>query len=283
MLKPTVLLQKTRSSISSRTSWRSSPAKGSSNRTSEGLRASMRASPTRRPWPPEIREAETSQSGPSFNRFVSVAIQSRCIGSVCSLLSMPKVTFCPTVRCGKRLGSCVRYPIDLRCNGRDGGYRRTPPRSMCPESGSSMPAMQASTVLLPAPDAPNKPTDSPGPSFSEKLTVKSRRCFLNCASSMESALRQDVSEPWQRQSDREKDHEKRHYGGQSKALQVSPQLYRHSGRIIRRDDNRSKRSDRPHPSDAERNSQAQTRERQSDTKENFHGRQPEKRSLLLQH
>src|ERR1041385_6254945 len=145
-----------------------------------------------------------------------------------------------------------------------------------------MPAMQASTVLLPAPEAPNKPTELPASSSSVTSTWSSRRFLMMWASSMASSLGKHMHQPRQRQSHGQKDHEQRHDGGQSKALQVHPQLHRHAGRIVRGDDDSAEFADGAHPGDAERDGQSQARKRQRDAKKNLQRIDPEKRSLLLQ-
>src|SRR5689334_1058757 len=99
-----------------------------------------------------------------------------------------------------------------------------------------MPAMQASTVLLPAPEAPNKPTELPASSSSDTSTWISRRFLMMRALSMAFSLGQHMYQPRQRQSHGQKDHQQRHDGWQSKALQIHPQLHGHAGRIVSGDD-----------------------------------------------
>src|SRR5689334_24524597 len=95
-----------------------------------------------------------------------------------------------------------------------------------------MPAMQASTVLLPVPEAPNKPSAAPASNSNATFTRRSRRCLMMWALSMAFSLGQHMHQPGQRQCDCKKNNQQRHDGGQSKALQVYPQLDRHAGRII---------------------------------------------------
>src|SRR6185312_16539513 len=99
---------------------------------------------------------------------------------------------------------------------------------MWPWSGCSIPAMHASTVLLPVPDAPNKPSEFPLWSSSSTSTVNSRRLFKILALSMMLALREDVHQPRKGQGHREKRHEQRHHRGQAEALQIDPELNRHA-------------------------------------------------------
>src|ERR1700740_1326269 len=102
-----------------------------------------------------------------------------------------------------------------------------------------MPAMQASTVLLPAPEAPNNPTELPASSSSVTSIWRSRRFLMMWALSMAFSLGQHMHQPRQRQSHGQKDNEQRHHGGQSKALQVYPELHRHAGRNVRGGDHRA--------------------------------------------
>src|ERR1041385_7993164 len=132
-----------------------------------------------------------------------------------------------------------------------------------------MPAMQASTVLLPAPEAPNKPTELPASSSSVTSTWRSRRFLMMWALSMAFSLGQHMHQPGQRQSHSQEDDKQRHYGGQSKALQIYPQLYRHAGGIVSGDDDGSEFSDGAHPGDAECHGQTKTRERQGNAQKNL--------------
>src|SRR4029077_15919755 len=145
-----------------------------------------------------------------------------------------------------------------------------------------MPAMQASTVLLPAPEAPNKPTELPASSSSMTSTWRSRRFLMMCALSMAFFLGQHMHQPGQRQSHGQKYDEQRHYGGQSKALQIHPELHRHAGRIVRGDHNCAEFSDGAHPGDAEGHGQSETGERQRDAEKNLQRSETQQSGLLLQ-
>src|SRR5205807_8138921 len=188
----------------------------------------MRAKPTRRAWPPEMNAAGACHSGPKCSRSRNVSIQWVCSLSLARSLGMPKLTFSLTLKLGNSPGSWVRYPTGLLCKARDGGKNWRPPSLTQPPSGSSTPAMQASTVLLPAPEAPNNPNEQPCSNSSETFTLSWRRCFMTWALSMASALGQDMHEPGKWQGYGQEHHQQRHYSRQAKALQVDPELDRHS-------------------------------------------------------
>src|SRR6476469_7286013 len=145
-----------------------------------------------------------------------------------------------------------------------------------------MPAMQASTVLVPAPEAPNRPTEPPASSSSATSTWRSRRFLMMWALSMAFSLGQHMHQPRQRQCHGKKDDQQRHDGGQSKALQIYPELHRHAGGIVRGDDDGAEFSDGAHPGDAERDGESQARERQRDAQKNLQRSQTEQGRLLLQ-
>src|SRR6266852_2453106 len=121
--------------------------------------------------------------------------------------------------------------MGLLCKGRDGGKNWRSPSFTEPSSGSSIPAMQARTVLFPAPEAPNNPKELPLSSSNETLTVISRRFFMIWVLSMALALSQDMHQPRKRQGRGEENHEQWHNGRQPEALQIDPKLNRHSGRV----------------------------------------------------
>src|SRR5260370_11621431 len=97
-----------------------------------------------------------------------------------------------------------------------------------PPSGSSIPAMQARSVLLPAPEAPNNPSEVPFSSSNETSTLNSRRFLMMWALSISSALSHDMDQPGKRQGDGQEHQEQWHNGWQAEALQVYPELNWHS-------------------------------------------------------
>src|SRR5579864_853271 len=105
---------------------------------------------------------------------------------------------------------------------------------------------------------------------------------MTWALSMAFSLGQHMHQPRQWQSDGEKNDEKRHDGGQSKTLQVYPELHRHAGRIISGDDDGAEFSDGADPRDAEREGEPEARERQRDAEKNLQRWKTKKRGLLLQ-
>src|SRR5215471_11599944 len=143
--------------------------------------------------------------------------------------------------------------------------------------------MQASTVLLPAPEAPNKPTEFPCPSSSEKSTVISRRFLTIRVLSMTLTLCQDVNQPGKRESDGKEHHQQRHNCRQAKALQIHPKLHRHSRGIVSRDHHGAELTNGPHPRNTERDGESQFGKRQGYTQKNSYRREPEQRCLFLQH
>src|SRR6202051_120999 len=282
MLKPSVWFHSTRSSISSRTRCRSSPAKGSSSSTSSGLRASIRASATRRACPPEILAAEAFQIGPSCSRSTSVSIQRACSGSCALSLGIPKFTFSCTRRCGNKPGSCVNSPTRRLCSASAGGKYRVSPCHTKPSSGSSSPAMHASTVLLPAPEVPNSPRAPPFASSSETSIVNSRRRLRICALSTSPPLCQHMHQPRQRQRHRQKHHQQRHHRRQPHALQIHPQLHRNPRRKVGGHHHRAKLTDGANPRDAQCHRQPQTRQRKRHAQKDLPRPQPQQRGLFLQ-
>src|ERR1700733_8663108 len=222
----------------------------------------MRARATRRACPPEIDAAEACQNGSSFKRSSNISIQRVCSLSAASSLGMPNVTFSLTRRCGKRSGSCVRNPMGLLCNGREGGKSVRLPSRTYPLSGSSIPAMQESTVLFPAPETPNSPKESPFPSCRQTSTMSCRRPLMMCASSMAFTLSQNMRQPRKRQGNGKKNHEQWHHRRQTKALQIDPELNWHSGRIVCRHHNRTKLADGANPGDAQGDCQSKPGKRQ---------------------
>src|SRR5436309_9511743 len=143
--------------------------------------------------------------------------------------------------------------------------------------------MQASTVLLPAPEAPNRPSEQPWSNSMATLTWSSRRFLMMWALSMALTLGQHMNQPGERQSRREKYNQQRHHRGQSKALQVHPELDRHSRGIVRCYHYCTEFTNGPHPGDAEGHRQSQAREWQRDAQKNFGWGKSERGSLFLQH
>src|SRR5215470_10494039 len=170
----------------------------------------------------------------------------------------------------------------LLCNGNDGGNSCALLSSTVPLSGSSIPAMHARTVLLPEPEAPNNPSDAPSSKSRETSTMKSRRCLIILALSMAPPLRQHMDQPGKGQSDSEKRNQQGHHRGQSKALKIYPELYRHSRWVIGGHDNGSEFANRAHPGYAERHGKPQSRQRQRDPQKDFERGLAKKSSLLLQ-
>src|SRR5262249_61500477 len=95
--------------------------------------------------------------------------------------------------------------------------------------------MQARTVLLPAPEAPNRPTEFPWSSSRETSTVSSLRFLMIRVLSMTLTLSQHVNQPRKRESNGEEHYQQRHHRGQAEALQIHPKLYRHSRGLVSRD------------------------------------------------
>src|SRR5579864_5657601 len=169
-----------------------------------------------------------------------------------------------------------------RCSASVGGKNLTLFTSTKPSSGASIPAMQARTVLFPVPDAPKSPNDCRGGNSSETSTLKSRRCLTTWALSMAPPLRQHVNQPGKRQSYGEKRDQQWHHRGQAEALQVDPQLHRHSRGIVGRDHHGAEFADGPHPGQAESDGQSEPRKRKRHAEEDLDRWQSQQRRLLLQ-
>src|ERR1700722_7151953 len=93
----------------------------------------------------------------------------------------------------------------------------------CPPSGFSTPAMHASTVLFPAPDAPNSPHASPLATCSAISTVnRGRRLMTRASSTARPSLCEHLREPRKGQCDGEKDDEQRHDRRQPEILEAGP-------------------------------------------------------------
>src|SRR5215510_582329 len=121
--------------------------------------------------------------------------------------------------------------------------------------------MQARTVLLPAPEAPNRPTEFPWSSSRETSTVSSLRFLMIRVLSMTLTLSQHVNQPGKRESNGDEHYQQRHHRGQAEALQIHPKLYRHSRWIVGRYHHGAELTDGPHPGNAERNGQSQSGKR----------------------
>src|SRR5258708_1718052 len=96
-----------------------------------------------------------------------------------------------------------------------------------------MPAMQARTVLLPAPEAPNRPKQQPRSRLNWTSTLSCRRFLMMRDLSMALTLSKHVDQPGKRQCGGQKHDEQRHHRRQTKALQIHPELDRDARRIVR--------------------------------------------------
>ena len=140
--------------ISPRVSASSAP-KGSSIKSTFGLRISTRASATRCFIPPEISRGRLPPKGssPTFSRQRRTSA-SRTLRGIVRIT--PKATFSRTVSHGKRASS---WNTTHRSG--PGPAIRSPPTSTLPESGERNPATRRSSVLLPQPLLPSRHTSSP--------------------------------------------------------------------------------------------------------------------------
>ena len=69
-------------------------------------------------------------------------------------------------------------PMPRRCTGTDS--TRSPSKLMAPASGSTNPAMARSSVVLPDPEGPSRPKNSPSTKVIDDIVERRQRCRSAC-------------------------------------------------------------------------------------------------------
>src|SRR5581483_236162 len=157
---PTSVSERTRLRTSE-TSCGSSAEVISSSSSTFGFIARARAIATRCCWPPERRSGYSSAlSSRPMRTSRSIAVARVCCRSSPRTLRGPRLTFCSTVMCGKRLYAWKTIPILRRS-----AFMSTlpfvtswPSTTISPSSTRSSRLMQRNSVDLPEPEAPMRQT-----------------------------------------------------------------------------------------------------------------------------
>ena len=159
-----------------------SEAVGSSSSSSRGLRAIARATATSWRWPPDSERTLRVVSRIGIRRLPSSAAAAswdRTSDSRCRRRSRPSSRFDATSRLSQSARSC--QTTDTPCRAAAAGLALTgrPPSEICPAVGAMSPAMQRTSVVLPAPFSPlarqPRPARSRGRSRRARAARRNRR------------------------------------------------------------------------------------------------------------
>ena len=155
------------SSVSRRTAAlrESSAPVGSSARTSFGSATMARAAATRWRWPPDIWRGYFRRTSVTPSMFAVLSTFARTASAFSPLMVRARAMFSKPVSVSSRLASWKMKPRSSRRNFDNWRLRScvmsSPLRMMFPLVTVSMVEMQFKSVLLPEPDGPITPTNSP--------------------------------------------------------------------------------------------------------------------------
>ena len=164
-------------SRSSVIAWRvgaSSPAKGSSRRTTSGSTTSARARHTRRASPPESSRAGRAASAPIRKRSRYRATRRRDSSRAVARSFRPAATFASTVVSKRRLSWRIIAIRRRRSTIRPSASSSSPRKRARPAARGTSPISAWRRVVLPEPFGPITATTSPAPSRNEG-TSRTRR------------------------------------------------------------------------------------------------------------
>ena len=165
-------------------SWTPRDAVGSSSASSSGRCRIARATATSWRWPPDRVRMLRVVSGSGICRLSSTcaaAAWNRLCESMRRRGSCPSRMLAATSRLSHSARSCQTTPIPWRpaAAGSAGTFR--PARKISPPAGAMSPAMQRTSVVLPAPFSPASAMSSPGRTL--RSTLSSARTAPNLTSS----------------------------------------------------------------------------------------------------